>query len=125
MIAVDSSAFILFFKDAEHPVSYQVAQLLEASLVVIPPVVLSELLSDPVLPDDLAEMLSDLLILHITEGYWQRVGKMRADTLRRKFKSRLADVMIAQSCIDYGVPLLTCDLDFRHYEHFHGLKLHK
>ena len=125
MIAVDSSAFITFFKDENHPVSKEISHLLDTFLLVLPPVVLSELLSDPVLPDELANALSELIILHITEGYWQRVGKMRADILRRGLKSRLADVMIAQTCIDYNIPLFTCDSDFKHYKDYHKLKLYK
>ena len=125
MIAVDSSVFITFLKDEKHPVSKEMSNLLSISSIVLPPVVLSELLSDPVLPDELANALLELMVLHITDGYWQRVGKMRADILRRGLKSRLADVMIAQTCIDYDVPLFTYNSDFKHYNHYHKLKLYE
>jgi len=32
-------------------------------------------------------------------------------------------VLIAQSCIDYEAPLITCDSDFRHFSKHFGLKL--
>ncbi|MDR2884901.1 MAG: hypothetical protein LBV09_07315, partial [Deferribacteraceae bacterium] len=76
MIAIDSSALITFFKDSEHYVTKEVDRLLKDSSIVLPPVVLAELLSDPALPDELARLLSDLITLQITDGYWQRVGRL-------------------------------------------------
>jgi len=35
----------------------------------------------------------------------------------------LADTLIAQSCIDYRVPLITRDSDFRHFAKYCGLIL--
>jgi predicted nucleic acid-binding protein len=31
------------------------------------------------------------------------------------FKAKLADTLIAQSCLDHDVPLITRDGDFRHF----------
>jgi len=38
---------------------------------------------------------------------------LRAKVLAKRRKARLGDALIAQSCIDGGVPLLTRDRDFR------------
>jgi predicted nucleic acid-binding protein len=35
----------------------------------------------------------------------------------------LGDALIAQSCIDHDVPLITRDTDFRHFAKHCGLKL--
>jgi predicted nucleic acid-binding protein len=41
----------------------------------------------------------------------------------RKHRARLADTLIAQSCIDHGVRLVTRDADFRHFARIGGLRL--
>jgi|ERR1700676_155251 len=71
------------------------------------PAVLIELLSDPKLPIGVAETLSDVPLIEIESGYWQRAGELRAKVLAKRRKARLGDALIAQSCIDERVPLLT------------------
>jgi predicted nucleic acid-binding protein len=51
-----------------------------------------------------------------------RAGLLRAELLRGILKAQLADCLIAQSCIDHDIPLITYDRDFRHFVHA-GLKL--
>jgi predicted nucleic acid-binding protein len=41
---------------------------------------------------------------------------MRAKVISAGHKSKVADSLIAQSCIDHDVRLITHDRDFRHYE---------
>ena len=87
------------------------------------PVVLTEILSDPKLPREVAETLAELPLIDIEAGYWQRAGELRAKVLARKRKARLGDALIAQSCLDRGVPLLTRDRDFRAFAESAGLDL--
>jgi hypothetical protein len=49
--------------------------------VVMVPVVLTELLSDPKLPSGVAETLSEvpLVEVEIASGYWQGASRRRAD----------------------------------------------
>ena len=54
-------------------------------------------------------------LLEVHEGYWERAAALRLDLRRRDFKAKLADVLIAQPCIDHDVPLITYDRDFRHF----------
>lgn len=89
---------------------------------MVPPVVIAELLSDPALSLHDADSISRLRVLELRRGYWWRAGDLRANTLREGHKAKLADVLIAQSCIDYDVPLITYDADFRHFTRA-GLKL--
>jgi predicted nucleic acid-binding protein len=77
------------------------------------PVVLIELLSDPKLPTSVAETLSEVPLVKVGSGYWQRAGELRAKVLAKRRKARLGDALIAQSCIDGSVLLLTRDRDFR------------
>jgi predicted nucleic acid-binding protein len=43
--------------------------------------------------------------------------------LARRLRARLADTLIAQSCIDNDVALITRDADFRHFAKYCGLRL--
>ncbi len=87
------------------------------------PVVLTELLSDPKLPSDVAETISEVPLIEVASGYWQRAGALRAKVLAKRRKARLGDALIAQSCIDQGVPLITRDRDFRAFAEAANLNL--
>lgn len=89
--------------------------------VVMVPAVLTELLSDPGLPEGVTRVLSAVPLLEIQNGYWERAGALRAKVLSRRRKARLGDALIAQSCIDEGVTLLTRDRDFRAFSDVAGL----
>jgi predicted nucleic acid-binding protein len=113
MIAADTSTWIAYLQgDPGGDV-----ELLDAALrdqqVVMPPAVLTELLSDPKLPDTVADTLTQLPLIEVGDGYWERAGQLRAVVLGRRRKARLGDALIAQSCLDRGIALLTRDRDFR------------
>ena len=81
MIAVDTSSFIAYLSGAEGGDVASVERALGESQVCLPPVVLTELLSDPKLPDSVSELLTELPVLEISEGYWRRAGLLRARVL--------------------------------------------
>src|SRR5258708_15757940 len=113
MIAADTSTWIAFLEGEPG----EDAQLLDKALadrqVVMIPVVLTELLSDPGLPSAVAETLTEIPMIEIEAGYWQRAGALRAKVLSSRRRARLGDALIAQSCVDREIPLLTRDKDFR------------
>ena len=125
MIAVDSSSWIAFFSDTE--LSGDDTALVESALAdhqaCLPPVVLTELLSAPNMPKSLTEMFVELPMLEPHAGYWERAGKLRAKLIGRHHRARLADCLIAQSCIDHGVRLITRDDDFLHFSRLGQLRL--
>ena len=53
----------------------------------------------------------------------ERVGALRADVIARGRKARLTDALIAQSCLDHEVPLITRDADFRNFSRVRDLQL--
>jgi hypothetical protein len=59
----------------------------------------------------------------VSDGYWARAGKLRAELARRGYAARLADTLIAQSCLDHQVPLITRDRGFQRLAKVAGLKL--
>ena len=122
-VAVDSSTLIAYIQgDARADVT-RLERAIMTSEILLPPVVVSEVLSDPGLPDTHKALIANLRVLEIGDGYWQRAGELRAGLLTRKLKARLADTLVAQSCIDHDVPLIAGDGDFRHFEKYCGLKL--
>jgi predicted nucleic acid-binding protein len=96
---------------------------LDHQQLALPPVVLTELLSDPAIPRPVRTLLAGLPILDIEPGYWERAGLLRASVLKQKKKARVADALIAQSCLDQSSPLVTRDRDFRHFAKAAGLPL--
>ena len=85
--------------------------------------VLAELLSDPKLPTEVAETLAAVPLVELRPGYWQRAGALQSKVLAKRRKARLGDALIAQSCMDRGIPLLTRDRDFWAFAEAAGLQL--
>ena len=79
--------------------------------------------SDPRLPAVTAGLFRQLPQLPITAGYWERVGLLRADVIAQGRKARLADALIAQSCLDHSATLITRDGDFRNFSRVRDLQL--
>ncbi len=123
MIAADTSSLIAYLSGAQGADVEAMETALTESQVCLPPVVLTELLSDPGLPRALPAILDQLPVLEIAGGYWERAGLLRARILARGLKARLADTLIAQSCLDSEVALITRDKDYKHFARLAGLKL--
>lgn len=123
MIAADTSTWIAFLEGESGDDVQMLARALADRQVVMAPAVLTELLSDPELPAAAARTLSEVPLIDIDPGYWQRAGRLRAQVLARNRKARLGDALIAQCCIDGGVSLITRDRDFRAFVEAADLKL--
>ena len=123
MIAVDSSTLIAFIEGHRGTDVSSFIASLQAGDIVLPPVVLCEILSEPSLPPKHRSLVMKVAVLDVLEGYWVRAADSRAKMLSQKLRVRLPDTLIAQSCIDHDLPLLTRDADFRHFAKHCGLKL--
>lgn len=123
MIAADTSTWIAYLQGGTGTDVARLDEGLRDKQVVMVPAVLSELLSDPKLPLQAARTLCDVPRMEIIEGYWERAGRLRAKVLGKGRRARLGDALIAQSCADSGMQLLTRDRDFRGFAEAAGLKL--
>jgi predicted nucleic acid-binding protein len=123
MIAVDTSSLVAFLAGDSGTDINALEDALKAQVLMVPPVVLTEILSDPKLSREVTKTLLGLPVLEILPGYWERAGRTRAKILARALRARVADALIAQSCLDYEIPLITRDRDFRHFEKFAQLKV--
>ncbi len=124
-IAVDASVVIPWLNGVDHPEVAALKLALERNDAALPPVILTEVLSDPAQGAAIAEALDGFAILSLEDGFWRRAGQLRAKLLAAGRKAKLADTLVAQTCIDADVPLLTRDRDFEAFVKLGGLKLHK
>jgi predicted nucleic acid-binding protein len=123
VIAVDSSTWVAFLEGDSGEDSELLAKALQDRQVLMAPAVLTELLSAPQLPSAIAATLSEIPLIEVTDGYWERAGTLRGKVLAKRQKARLGDALIAQSCLDRGVPLLTRDRDFHAFSNIARLNL--
>jgi len=123
MIAADTSVLIDYFQGNNNTQTDKLDEVFIHHLLVLPPTVLVEILSDPFLPKKFVKKIEELPLLELTENYWQRAGINRSKLISKKLKARLADTLIAQSCIDHQVPLITRDTDFKNFVKYCGLIL--
>ena len=123
MIAADTSTWVAFLQGDDGDDAQLLDKALEDRQVLMVPAVLTELLSDPKMPAHVAQTLAQLPLIEIESGYWQRAGALRAQVPATHRKARLGDALIAQSCMDRGVPLLTRDRDFQSFAEAQGLDI--
>ena len=123
MICADTSSVVAYMQGEQGSDVNLVDRALADCSLVLAPITVTELLSDPLLPPALQEFILGIQQLEIKLGYWERAGKLRAKMLRRQVRARVADTLIAQSCLDHGVPLITRDRDFSSFQKFAGLRV--
>ena len=123
MIAADTSILVAYLEGGAEPDVAVIGTAIDDGRLRLPPVVITELLSYPKAGPKLEAVIGTFLQLETDPGYWERAGETRRRVLTHGFKARVADALIAQSCIDHKVPLMTRDRDFRHFVKHCGLIL--
>lgn len=113
MIAADTSLWIAYLQGSGGEDVNILDEALRNREVMMVPVVLTELLSSPRLTAEVQQILLELPLIEIEPGFWQRAGELRAKVLAKGRKARLGDALIAQSCIDRGIALLSRDREFQ------------
>ncbi len=125
MIALDTSVLIAFFNDYDLPETQTIADMIRLEAYVLPPVVVSEFLSHPDAGKEHIDQVLCLAMMDVGDGFWQRAGFTRATLIKKGLKPKLPDTLIAQSCIDHDIPLLTRDAGFKIFEEYCGLKIYQ
>ncbi len=124
MIALDSSALAAHLRGDDTSVAATVAMVLAERQACVPPVVLTEILSDLQVPAGIMALIAALPVLETTEGYWQRAGELRSRVIAAGRRARLIRyALISQSCLDHDVSLVTADQNFRHYADVGNLRV--
>jgi hypothetical protein len=123
MICLDTSSIIAYLQGVEGKDVTLIDHALLDQIAVFSPVTITELLSAPNLSSTLRETLMAIPMLAIQEGFWERTGLLRAKILAKGFKAKLADTLIAQTCLDHQIPLVTRDQDFQIFKKLTKLHL--
>jgi predicted nucleic acid-binding protein len=123
MIAADTNTWIAYLEGNEGPDTRLLDQALEDRQVLMVPAVLTELLSDPNPSRDIRPILAGLPLIELQPGYWERAGMLRRKVLLKGRKARLGDALIAETCIDQDISLITRDRDFRAFAQAAGLRI--
>lgn len=123
MIAADTSSWIAYLSGEAGEDVRVLDNALAEGQVCLPVPVLTELLSNPRLAEDVVQDLLELPLVEPTPGFWVRAGRLRAGVLKKGRRARLGDALIAQLCIDQGVKLISRDRDFRAFAEAGGLAI--
>jgi hypothetical protein len=123
MICADTSSLVAYIKGESGSDVDLVDRALADRSLLLAPVSITELLSDPLVTPTLEKFVLGIEQLEITLGYWERAGKLGAKLLRHRLRPKIADTLIAQSCLDHQVPLITRDQDFSAFQELAGLRL--
>lgn len=121
MIGCDTSSLSAFLLGENGDDVEQIANAAKAGQLTLSPIVVTEILSATDLT--LGATLNSIAIMELLEGYWERAGLNRRLLRRKGLRAKVADALIAQSCIDHDIALITRDGDFRHFARHCGLKL--
>jgi predicted nucleic acid-binding protein len=122
LIAADTNALSRMFDGLVDRSTIAARRAMASGKLHLPPVVVTELLSNPAITDTAIAVVSQFPVLAVMPGFWERAGQLRRGLRAEKKAAGLGDCLIAQSCIDHDIPLITYDLDFRHFQPA-GLKL--
>ena len=122
IFVVDTSSFQRFLAGVLDRDTSAVQDTMTRHEAYLPPVVVTEALSNRFLDDNTVAFILRMPMLPLLAGYWRRAGEMRANRLSRALKAKLADTLIAQCCLDYDAPLITHNDDFDNFVDL-GLKL--
>jgi predicted nucleic acid-binding protein len=122
MIATDSSSLVVYLAGGRGEDIDLLDEAIAAAQLVLPPMVLTEVMSAPGRGEEAGALLAGLPLLELTSGYWERAGRLRGRVLAAGLTARLGDALIAQCCLDHDVPLIMRDRGFARFAR-HGLRL--
>ncbi len=108
-VVIDTSVWIRFFGGSMMD---DVVKALEHGAVVVPPIVVSELITGATTqPQRLAigELLQDAPIHATPLDHWIRVGDLRRTLARKGVSVTIPDAHVAQCALDLDAVLLTSD----------------
>jgi predicted nucleic acid-binding protein len=123
MTCADTSSVISYMQGEKGSDVDLVDRALADHRLLLAPISLTELLSDPRLPPVFESLVLAIPRLELSPGYWHRTAKLRVLLMRGGYRPKIADSLIAQSCLDHDVPLITRDRDFAAFQKLAGLQL--
>jgi predicted nucleic acid-binding protein len=123
MLSADTSSLIAYLTEEKGRDVDLIEKSIISRVLLISPVVITELLSYPAKNHGYYSAIKSLNVVPLIEGFWERAGLLRAAILQKGYKARLGDILVAQTCLDHNLSLITRDKDFRHFVKYGGLKI--
>lgn len=108
-VVVDTSVLIEFFSGSETD---SIAEALEHGSAVLPPIVVSELISGATRQPQrqaIGELLQDAPVHDTPLEHWIRVGDLRRKLAQKGVSVTIPDAHVAQCALDLDAILLTSD----------------
>ena len=124
-MVVDTSVWIEFFAGSD---TQNVEDALAAGVAILPPIVVSELVSGATTPkqrEQIGELLQDAPLHETPLDHWIRVGDLRRMLARKGLAVTIPDVHVAQCALDRDAVLLTNDGIFGLIARHTALRLHR
>ena len=87
------------------------------------PAVLSELLSSTQMIPTVEKALLEMPFASPSPDFWKDTGKLRRQLAKQGVNATLADCLVAQSCLEQDLPLLTRDKGIKKFSEKIGLAL--
>ncbi len=78
MIAIDTSSLVAYLRGEEGDDVESVDEAFGLRQAVLPPVVLTEILSIPGLDREISKLVREIPRLDVDSGFWERAGVTRA-----------------------------------------------
>ena len=111
-LVVDTSSWVTYFAHTAHS---PIDEALREGRVYLPPLVVAELLSGKMTPQQRGQLESFLLDLPLCDQsfeHWVRVGNLRAFLLSKGLSVSTPDTHVAQCALDLKADLLSEDQIF-------------
>jgi predicted nucleic acid-binding protein len=122
LIAIDTSSLRRYLRDEVSGATARVARAVMSDEAMLPPIVLTEALSDVNLSEEDRRRTLEIPLMPLFNGYWYRAGNLRRRLFENRLKAPAADCLVAQACLDMGIPLIASDREFMRFIPM-GLKL--
>jgi predicted nucleic acid-binding protein len=116
LVGIDASSFARFLEGIHDWDTRLVGLALRDLTATVAGVVVTELLSRPELKAGSRSIVLTVPVLRLKPDYWVRAASLRRDLLLIGANAKIPDVLIAQTCLDYRIPLITYDSGFRRFE---------
>src|SRR5947208_7489854 len=100
MIAVDTNVLRHYLWGTIDSYTAMVAEAINTDEALLPPIVLTEALSDPQITAGDIYRTHSVPLLLLYDGYWSRTGDLRRRLIQQARSAPIADCLIAQACID-------------------------
>lgn len=116
-VLVDTSVWVEALKRPDSSVTKELTKLIDAGVVIVAGVILTELLQGCRIPKERELLDSKLAVfpyIEVTKKIWEKAGILGAQLRAEGKILPLSDLLISSLSIEYDLSVFTLDPHFRH-----------